>query len=111
MHLYVPPACVEAVKRICDEYQIVVAELWTYTTTFDQVRFTLVSKSPDAPTVKVPVKAAPAPKARPVAKAARPVMKAKPAAKAKPAPKSKAKPKAKPAAKTAARPKVKIKKR
>ena len=124
MHLYVPPACVEAVKRICDEYQIVVAELWTYTTTFDQVRFTLVSKSPDAPTVKVPVKATPPP--RPVAKAARPVMKAKPApavrhaqgrpeqgrgTKAKPAARSKAKPKAKPAAKKAAKPKVKIKKR
>ena len=60
MHLYVPPACVEAVKRICDEYQIVVAELWTYTTSFDQVRFTLVNKSPDAPTVKIPVRAEPA---------------------------------------------------
>ena len=40
LHLYVPPACVEAAKRICDEYQIVVSELWTYTTSFDQVRFT-----------------------------------------------------------------------
>lgn len=102
LHLYVPPACVEAVKRICDEYQIVVAELWTYTTTFDQVRFTLVSKSPDAPTVKVPVKATPPPKAKPVARLARPVAKAKPAAK--PAPRAKAKPKAKPAANKAARP-------
>jgi hypothetical protein len=64
MHLYVPPACVEAVKRICDEYQIMVAELWTYTTSFDQVRFTLVNKSPDAPTVRIPVKAAPAPAVR-----------------------------------------------
>jgi hypothetical protein len=140
MHLYVPPACVEAVKRICDEYQIVVAELWTYTTSFDQVRFTLVSKSPDAPTVKVPVKAAPAPAPRPkpVVKAAKPAIKAKSAslrpaqgrpeqsrgAKAKPTPKPK--PKAKPAptlrqaqgrpehsrgTKKAAKPKVKIKKR
>ncbi len=54
LHLYVPPRCVEAVRRICDEYQIVVSELWTYTTSFDQVRFTLVHRSPDAPTVKVP---------------------------------------------------------
>jgi len=124
MHLYVPPVCVEAVKRICDEYQIVVAELWTYTTTFDQVRFTLVNKSPDAPTVKIPVRAEPA-KARPPvkAKAAKPAAtlrqaqggpeqrrgtKAKPLAKAK----TKAKPKAKPAAKKAKpKPKVKIKKR
>ena len=112
MHLYVPPACVEAVKRICDEYQIIVSELWTYTTSFDQVRFTLVSKSPDAPTVKMPpVKAAPAPKAKPAAKPvakkvvkkAAPV-KAKPKAKAKPAAK-----KAKPAAK--AKPKKGAKKR
>ena len=118
MHLYVPPACVEAVKRICDEYQIIVSELWTYTTSFDQVRFTLVSKSPDAPTVKVPVKAAPAQPVRQAQgrskPAPKPAVKAKPAPKAKPASKGKAKPKARPAAKKAkpaAKPKVKIKKR
>ena len=117
MHLYVPPACVEAVKRICDEYQIIVSELWTYTTSFDQVRFTLVSKSPDAPTVKIPVKAAPAPALRQThgrpKPAPKPAAKAKPAAKPKPASKAKAKPKAKPAAKKAkrAKPKAKTKKR
>ena len=123
MHLYVPPACVEAVKRICDEYQIVVAELWTYTTSFDQVRFTLVNKSPDAPTVMIPVRAEPAPKPAVKAKIAKPAAgprhaqggtKAKPAkakSKPKPAQKAKAKPKAKPAAKKASKPKVKIKKR
>ena len=124
MHLYVPPACVEAVKRICDEYQIIVSELWTYTTAFDQVRFTLVNKSPDAPTVKLPP-APPPPKAvkparpAPVAKAAKPVAKlakvvakaVKPAAKARAAAKSKPKPKAKPVVKKAAKPKVKIKKK
>ena len=47
LHLYVPTVCVEAAKRISDEYQIVVSELWSYTTSFDQVRFTLVSRSPD----------------------------------------------------------------
>ena len=129
MHLYVPPACVEAVKRICDEYQIVVAELWTYTTTFDQVRFTLVNKSPDAPTVKIPerveaTKPKPAVKAK-VAKPAATRAKAKPAKvkpKPKPAPtlrqaqgrpeqsrgtKAKARPKAKPAAKKASKAKSK----
>jgi hypothetical protein len=105
MHLYVPPACVEAVKRISDEYQIVIAELWTYTTTFDQVRFTLVSKSPDAPTVKIPARAevtkpAPAVKAKAAKPAVKPKAKATP--KAKPKPKTKAKPKAKPAARKAA---------
>jgi hypothetical protein len=108
LHLYVPPACVDAVKRICAEYQIVVAELWTYTTTFDQVRFTMVHRDAEAPVVKIPppkpaAKAAPA-KAKPAAKpkanhkanhkakpAAKPTPKAKPAAK-KAAPKAKAKP-------------------
>jgi hypothetical protein len=133
MHLYVPPACVEAVKRICDEYQIMVAELWTYTTSFDQVRFTLVTKSPDAPTVKIP---ASAPKVKPSAtprpapggpdlstgsRSPRAQSRGEPrrgtkapAPKPKPAPKAKAKPKARPAAKKAkpaAKPKVKIKKR
>ena len=113
LHLYVPPNCVDAARRICDEYQIVVAELWSYTTTFDQVRFTLVHKSPDAPVVKVPVKAS-----KPAAKPApKPAAKAKPAPKAKPAAKPKATlrqaqggpersrgTKAKPAAKKAASP-------
>ena len=49
LHLYVPPLSVDAAKRICAEYQIAVAELWTYTTSFDQVRFTMVHRSPDAP--------------------------------------------------------------
>jgi hypothetical protein len=112
LHLYVPTACVEAAKRISDEYQIVVSELWTYTTSFDQVRFTLVSRSPDAPTVKVPVAAPkPAAKPKPVAKPM-PVAKSKPVAKPKPV--AKAKPKAKPAAKKskpAARPKAKAAKK
>ncbi len=121
LHLYVPTVCVEAAKRISDEYQIVVSELWTYTTSFDQVRFTLVSRSPDAPTVKVPpaaptlrqaqgrpeqgrgAKAKPVAKPKPVATLrqaqGRPEQGrgTKPKPVAKPAPK--AKPKAKPAVK------------
>jgi hypothetical protein len=120
LHLYVPPQCVDAVRRICDEYQIVVAELWTYSTSFDQVRFTLVHKSPDAPVMKVtvtpskpavakaaPVKPAPKPVvAAPKAKAAAVKAKApaaKPKAKSKPAAKKTAKPKPKPAAKKSAK--------
>jgi hypothetical protein len=115
--------CVDAVKRICAEYQIMVSELWTYTTSFDQVRFNMVHRAPDAPVVRVPA-AKPAPKPAPVkAKPAvatlrqaqgRPEQgrgtKAKPAAKAKPVvtAKAKAKPAAKkPAAK--AKPKTKAK--
>jgi hypothetical protein len=99
LHLYVPPNCVDAARRISDEYQIVVAELWSYTTTFDQVRFTLVHKSADAPVVKVPVKAS-KPVSKPAPKPA--ASKGKPATKAKAAAKPKAK--SKPAARKAASP-------
>ena len=113
LHLYVPPAYVDAVRRICAEYQILVSEIWTYTTSFDQVRFTIVHRDANAPVVKIPEKAAkPAPKpSAPVAKPAARIAAKKPApAKAKP--KAKAKPaakKAKPAPK--AKPKKGAKKR
>lgn len=133
LHLYVPPSCVDAVKRICAEYQILVSELWTYTSSFDQVRFNMVFRAPDAPVVRVPVAspersrgASPdlstssrspraqsrgergrAAKAQPIKAKPAPV-KAKPSktkvvAKAKVASKAKAKPKAKPAAKKKAK--------
>ena len=120
LHLYVPPVCVDAVRRLCAEYQIIVAELWTYTTSFDQVRFTMVHRDAQAPVVKMPEKEAkPAPKAAlPAAKPATKPAPKKAAAKkpapatAKPKPKAKAKPaakKAKPAPK--AKPKTGAKKR
>jgi len=115
LHLYVPPVCVDAVKRICDEYQILVAELYTYSTTFDQVRFTMVHRAPDAPVIKVPDKkvVAPKPPAKIVAKPAKAVVKPKPVTKlaaptksakpAKPAARKPAPKKAKPAAKKGAK--------
>lgn len=113
LHLYVPTACVEAARRISDEYQIVVSELWSYLTSFDQIRFTLVSRSPNAPTVKVPeAKAAPKPapaKAKPVA--AKPAAKPKPVAKTKAAKAKPAAKKLKPAAKPKAKAAKKVKKR
>ena len=95
LHLYVPPVCVDAVRRICDEFQILVSELWTYSTSFDQVRFTMVYRSPDAPVMKIPEKKAPEKKA--------PVKPPAPKAVAKPAPKPAAKPAAKPVAKAPAK--------
>ena len=122
LHLYVPPASVDAAKRLAAEYQIVIAELWTYTTTYDQVRFTMVYRAPDAPIARVTIKPSkPAPVAEKVEKVeklekpaqpepkSKPVAKPKPAAKARPAAvKAKPKPKAKAAAKKAvAKPKPK----
>lgn len=115
LHLYLPPSSVDAAKRLCAEYQIVVSEIWTYTTTFDQVRFTQVFKGPDVPMARITlpkppppvVKLAPPPPPPPepvkiesVVKAkagAKPVVAAKAAAVVKPV--VAAKPTAKPAVK------------
>lgn len=82
-HLYVPPQSIESAKRMCEEQQFPVAEIWTYHMALDQVRFTQVYRSPNAP------KPAPAPAAKTVARP-KPTVQAKPVAKAEP--------KAKPAA-------------
>ena len=47
-HLYVPPHTLDTVRRLCRDHNVTVAELWTYHTNLDQVRFTLVQKAPDA---------------------------------------------------------------
>ena len=76
-HLYVPPQSIESAKRMCEEQQFPVAEIWTYHMALDQVRFTQVYRSPNAPKPA----AIPAPKA-----AAKPAVKAR--AMAKPVPKA-----------------------
>jgi hypothetical protein len=88
-HLYVPPNAIDTVRRLCAEHQIVAAEIWTYHTAVDQVRFTMVDRSPEAAKEaaraaarearQVPPKPAPAAK-KPVAVAVK-----KPAKPAKPA--------------------------
>ena len=94
LHVYVPPSSFESAKRLCVEHQIPVAEIWTFAVGFDQARFTMMYRSPDAVAPRPAKAAKPAP--RPAAKgAAKPVAKARLAAK-KAAP---AKAKAKPAAK------------
>ena len=115
LHLYVPPVCVDAAKRLCAEYQIVVSELWTYTTTYDQVRFTMVHRSPDTPVARVTVKPSkPAPVAEKPAATLRQAQ-GRPeqsrGTKAKPKVKLKAKLKAKPVKKPVAKAKRAAKKR
>ena len=115
LHIYVPTASVESALRLCTALQIPVAEVWTFHLTFDQARFTMVHRSPEA--ARALARSASAkPEARaakPVAKAAKPAAKAaKPAAKAAARkPVAKAKPvKSKPAAKPRAKGKVAAKK-
>jgi hypothetical protein len=73
-HLYVPPQSIESAKRMCEEQQFPVAEIWTYHMALDQVRFTQVYRSPNAPKPapgpipKVAAKPKPAVQAKAVAK-------------------------------------------
>jgi hypothetical protein len=98
-HLYVPAAMVDVARRLSEDNHVVVNEIWSYHTTGDQVRFTLVHRSRETPASRA---AAP----RPVVEAPRTVKKpavAAKSAKAKPAPKVKKKAKA-PAPKKAKKP-------
>jgi hypothetical protein len=104
-HLYVPVGMVDVARRLAEDNQIIVGEIWSYHMLGDQVRFALVHRSrevaaaaPKAKVAKAPVavvKKAPAKvaKAKPVAKAVKKAPKAK--ANAKPAKPAKAKKKPK----------------
>ena len=94
-HLYVPAGMVDVARRLCEDNQIHVGEIWSYHIVGDQPRFTLVHRNREAPppppkpkpapkpAVAVPAKPAAAKPARPATKkpAARP---AKSKAKSKP---------------------------
>jgi hypothetical protein len=47
--LYVPAGMVDVARRLCEDNQIHVNEIWSYHTVGDQVRFTLVHRSRDIP--------------------------------------------------------------
>ena len=47
-HLYVPSSMIDVARRLCQDLQIPVAEIWTYHPVGDQMRFTLVQRAPDA---------------------------------------------------------------
>jgi hypothetical protein len=82
-HLYVPAGMVDVARRLCEDNQIHVAEIWSFHTVGDQVRFTMVhrTKEPPPPPAKkaAPAKQPAAVKPAPVKKPAAP--KKKPAAK------------------------------
>jgi hypothetical protein len=60
-HLYVPAGMVDVARRLCEDNQIVVNEIWSYHSIGDQVRFTLVHRNRDVPAAKRAVPAAPKP--------------------------------------------------
>lgn len=65
-HLYVPAGMVDVARRLCDDNQIYVSEIWSYHTVGDQVRFTLVHRNREAPPVP-PRAPRPVPPPRPAA--------------------------------------------
>jgi len=114
-HLYVPQSMIDVARRLCEDMQIPVAELWSYTVIGDQPRFTLVQRTgvPDVKT-RPAAAAASAPPARPAAngqtrgraRTAAPVAKRKIAAKKTARPATRRAPARKPASR-AARPATK----
>src|SRR5689334_8855478 len=67
-HLYVPVSMIDVARRLCQDMQIPVTEIWAYHVIGDQLRFTLVQKAAE-PELKA-IKAVPVP--RPAATPARP---------------------------------------
>jgi hypothetical protein len=63
-HLYVPSTMVDVARRLCEENQITVNEIWSFHAMGDDVRFTLVHRvreAPAPPPAPAPRRAAPAP--------------------------------------------------
>ena len=69
-HLYVPSQMVDVARRLCEDNQIHVNEVWSYHSVGDEIRFTLVQRSRDAaPSPRVSARVAvPAARKKPVAK-------------------------------------------
>jgi len=92
-HLYVPAGMVDVARRLCEDNNIYVSEIWSYHAVGDQIRFTMVHRNreappppPKKPAAPKPIKKPEPPKpAPPVKKAPPPVKKAPPPPKKKPA--------------------------
>ena len=64
-HLYVPASMIDVARRLCEDMQITVAEIWAYQVIGDQPRFTLVHRTavPEVKAAARPAAAAPRPPA------------------------------------------------
>jgi hypothetical protein len=76
-HLYVPSSMVDVARRLCEDNQIHVSEIWSYHSVGDEVRFTLVHRSREPQANRARTGSAARRKAAPAAK--RPPRAAKPA--------------------------------
>jgi hypothetical protein len=73
-HLYVPAGMVDVARRLCEDNRIFCSEIWSYHTVGDQVRFTMVHRTKEAPPQPArkaaPAQHPPAPKKKAVQKPA-----------------------------------------
>ncbi len=74
-HLYVPFAMVDVARQLCQDNQIHVNEIWSYHPVGDEVRFTLILRSREAPTRSSRRKARPS--SQPRTKSAKPAARAR----------------------------------
>jgi len=89
-YLYVPATMVDVARRLSEDNQIVVNEIWSYHTIGDQVRFTLVHRSKEVAPSRPPSSSAkPKPAAAKAKSVAKPKAKVKPKSKPRPKPKKK----------------------
>jgi len=87
-HLYVPAGMVDVARRLSEDNQIFVSEIWSYHAVGDDVRFTLVHRSRETPpSMRAPVARMPRPPAARTAAPRRPARSGprKPAGRARPA--------------------------
>jgi len=75
-HLYVPAGMVDVARRLCEDNQIHVSEIWSFHSIGDQVRFTLVHRGREAAPVvarkRVVAPAVASRRAKPAARTAKP---------------------------------------
>lgn len=91
-HLYVPAGMVDVARRLCEDNQIHVAEIWSYHVIGEEPRFTLVHRNREAAPAPVRPRPAAKPAVKPPTASRKPAAKARPAGKAKPARTASAKP-------------------
>lgn len=71
-HLYVPANAVEMARRLAEEIQVPVSEIWSFHAIGDQIRFALMHRGAAAPPAPAPQSAPKPAGAKPPARAAKP---------------------------------------
>jgi len=57
-HLYVPAGCVEMARRLAEDKQVTLSEIWSYHAIGEQIRFVMVHRAPAPPAPSRPARTA-----------------------------------------------------